>query len=70
MSVANDGTRLATTTKELSLRWQETCECWKDAKAAEFDKTYMEELQANVDTAVTVIEKLDKLLTKIRKDCE
>lgn len=30
----------------------------------------MEELLASVDRAVTVIEQLDKLATKIRKDCE
>ena len=30
----------------------------------------MEELLASVDRAVTVIEQLDKLISKIRKDCE
>ena len=30
----------------------------------------MEELLASVDRAVTVIEQLDKLITKIRSDCE
>jgi hypothetical protein len=30
----------------------------------------MEELLIRVDKAVTVIEKLDALLTKVRKDCE
>lgn len=70
MSVSNDGTRLASITKELVIKWRETRECWKDSKSAEFEKAYMDELQASVDSAVTVIEKLDKLLMKIRKDCE
>ena len=43
---------------------------WKDAKSQEFERRYMEELLASVDRAVTVIEQLDKLITKIRSDCE
>jgi hypothetical protein len=64
------GSRLAGLTKELRVQWQDTKACWKDAKALEFERRYMEELLASVDRAVTVIEQLDKLLTKIRKDCE
>ena len=52
------------------LKWRETREYWDDAKSAEFERKYMDELQASVDTAVIVIEKLDKLLAKIKKDCE
>jgi hypothetical protein len=70
MSVRNNGVRLAMVTKELVLKWRETREYWADAKAAEFERKYIDELQASVDTAVIVIEKLDKLLTKIKKDCE
>jgi hypothetical protein len=70
MSMRNNGTRLAMVTKELMLQWQDTKEHWRDAKSAEFEQKYMVELQSSVDTAVTVIEKLDKLLAKIRKDCE
>jgi len=70
MSMRNNGTRLAMVTKELTLQWQDTREHWRDTKSAEFEQKYMVELQSAVDTAVTVIEKLDKLLAKIRKDCE
>jgi hypothetical protein len=70
MSVRNSGTRLAMLTKELLLKWRETRESWKDAKSAEFERRYMDELQGSVDNAVTVIDKLDKILSKIRKDCE
>jgi len=64
------GNRLAGITKELRAQWQETKSHWKDAKSAEFERRYMEELLASVDRAVTVIEQLDKLITKIKKDCE
>jgi uncharacterized protein (UPF0335 family) len=64
------GSRLAGLTKELRAQWQDTKNYWKDAKSQEFECKYMEELLASVDRAVTVIEQLDKLVTKIRKDCE
>jgi hypothetical protein len=70
MSLRTNGTRLAMVTKELMTKWRETREYWKDAKSEEFEKKYMDELQASVDTAVIVIEKLDKIISKIRKDCE
>lgn len=64
------GSRLAGITKELRAQWQDTKSYWKDAKSQEFEHRYMEELLASVDRAVTVIEQLDKLIIKIRSDCE
>ncbi len=64
------GARLAGLTKELRNQWQDTKGYWKDAKSQEFEHRYMEELLASVDRAVTVIEQLDKLITKIKTDCE
>jgi uncharacterized protein (UPF0335 family) len=68
--VKASSSRLAGLTKELRTQWQDTKTYWKDAKSQEFDHRYMQELLASVDRAVTVIEQLDKLVTKIRKDCE
>ena len=62
--------RLTGITKELRAQWQDTKSYWKDAKSLEFERRYMEELLASVDRTVTVIEQLDKLISKIRKDCE
>ena len=64
------GNRLSGITKELRAHWLDTKTYWKDAKSQEFERRYMEELLASVDRAVTVIEQLDKLVTKIRQDCE
>ena len=63
-------TRLAGITKELLLKWAQTKESWQDAKCQEFEKHYLEELQLSVDKAVSVIEQLDKLVAKVRSDCE
>jgi len=62
--------RLMSLTKGLATRWDETRNYWKDAKSLEFEQRYMNELSAGVDKTVTVLEKLDELLAKVRKDCE
>ena len=64
------GTRLGAITKELWGQWQETKEYWKDSKSNEFEHKFLEELVASVDKTVMVIEELDKLMSKIKKDCE
>ncbi len=62
--------RLEGITRELRERWLQTKETWSDAKSLEFEQKYMAELFASVDRAVGVIDQLDQLLAKIRKDCE
>lgn len=68
--MSGTGARLAAMTNQLSNQWQRTREQWKDAKCEEFDRQYIQELQASVDKAVTVMDQLDKLVNKIRSDCE
>jgi hypothetical protein len=70
MSVSGNGVRLATLTTQLRVKWDETKEYWLDAKSIEFEKKYLDELQQSVDRAVMIIEQLDKLVTKVRRDCE
>lgn len=65
-----NGTRLTAITKELWAHWQQTRHYWRDAKSEQFEHKYLEELVSSVDKTVTVIEQLDKLISKIRKDCE
>ena len=70
MSLTANKTRLVMLTKDLSNKWEQTKEYWRDAKSLEFEHKYLDELLASVDRAVTVIEQLDRLVTKIRNDCE
>ena len=70
MNLSGNKSRLLGVTKELSLRWAETRNYWRDAKSQEFDQKYMQELLARVDKAVTIIEKLDEVLKKVQSDCE
>jgi len=66
----SSGTRLNGITRELWGQWQQSKEFWKDSKSAEFEHKYLEDLVANVDKTVMVIEQLDKLISKIKRDCE
>jgi hypothetical protein len=70
MSLVASKTRLLAITRELGHHWEHARDYWKDAKAEEFDQKYMKELFNSVQNAVEVIEELDKLVSKVRKDCE
>jgi len=70
LAMNSEGARLDAITRELHLQWQQTREFWQDAKSIEFERKYLEELFASVDKTVGVIEQLDKLVMKIRRDCE
>ncbi len=62
--------RLAALTKELNNQWHETAGGWRDAKRREFEAHYITPLMGGVESALTVMEELDRVLTKIIKDCE
>ena len=61
---------IAQALKNLSAEWQQTREHWRDGKAAEFEKTYLEPLPHHVARAVSVITELNALLRQVRHDCE
>jgi hypothetical protein len=69
MSLSGNRTRLIGVTKELMAKWEHTRESWKDAKCLEFERTYLKDLMSGVDKAATVMEQLDKLISKVRSDC-
>ncbi len=62
--------RLSGITKDLWGQWQQTKAFWRDSKADEFEQKYISELVSSVDKTVAVLEQLDKLVLKIRNDCE
>ena len=70
MSTTTSKGRLVGASKELALKWEETKNYWRDAKSQEFERQYLQELFAGVNRAVSVIEKLDEILKKVRSDCE
>jgi len=62
--------RLTGLTKELRAEWDNTKQYWNDAKSAEFEKRFLDELLTGVNQAVNNIETLERILKKIRDDCE
>jgi len=62
--------RLEALAKDLKLQWQQTKEHWADAKSREFEQKFLQELFITVERSASAIESLDKLITKIKKDCE
>jgi len=70
MSLSGSRSRLAAISKELALRWNETSNDWNDTKAQEFERRYLSDLLARVEKTVTVVEKLEQVLSTVRSDCE
>jgi hypothetical protein len=70
MNIAGTGKALVAATRELSLRWEDAKSSWRDAKSEEFEQKYLAELQTYVDRAVAIFDDLDKIITKVRSDCE
>ena len=70
MSLQHNRSRITGLSKELNRSWQETQDQWRDQKRVDFDEAYMRPLFDSVENAVTAMEDLDKILKKIRKDCE
>lgn len=70
MSLSANKARLGEMTKELLVRWEDTHDQWRDAKATEFETRYLRELKSDVDKAMSSMDELEKLLTKMRNDCE
>lgn len=70
MSMIAAKSRISTLTKMLANDWNNTKEQWNDKQSAHFQQQYMEGLLQNVTSTVEIIEKLDKLVTKVKRDCE
>jgi len=70
MSVLSNKARLTASTRELAVQWDQTKETWRDDQARQFEHDYIEPLKSSVDAAMDIIDQLDKLVLKIRSDCE
>jgi hypothetical protein len=68
--MSGNSAKLSALSKALAVKWDETKNHWRDEKSQEFERQYIEELLNSVDKAVNVMEQLDKLLAKVRHDCE
>jgi hypothetical protein len=70
MSMSGNQGRLVGLTRDILLEWTETKNYWHDTKSEEFERRFMDELSIHVNRAVMVLEQMEELLKKVRKDCE
>lgn len=70
MSVKSSRGSLAKAVRDLHVAWQQTENYWRDDKAREFDERYIAPLPDAINSASSIIEELDQILTRIRRDCE
>ncbi len=62
--------RLNGLTNELKADWEQTKHYWNDAKSREFEERFMNELFPAVNQAIVTIESLERILAKLRQDCQ
>ena len=70
MSASGSKSMLLDATRQIQARWADTRTKWRDQKAADFEDQYLANLTTDVHHALRVIDELDKLLQKIRSECE
>ena len=70
MSVRSSRGTLSKAVRDLNVAWGQTKNYWRDAKAREFEEKYIDPLPDALNNASSIIEELDRVLTKIRRDCE
>jgi hypothetical protein len=62
--------RLMALTKELRAEWEQTRQYWNDSKSQEFEATFLNGLLDGVNRTIANIDALERVLDKIRTDCE
>ena len=70
MSARASAVKLTKATKMFLNSWQQAQNYWRDTKAKDFDKQYMESLPDTIQGATKVIEEIDRIISKARSDCE
>jgi hypothetical protein len=61
--------RLLRAAKDLTLRWYEVQEVWRDSQCAQFEKRVMAPLEADIRVAAQAMERLEGLLSQAKNDC-
>jgi hypothetical protein len=70
MSTQGSASQLESAWRDLTAAWQHTTDDWRDVKAQEFEKRFLEKMPGLLIGARQAIEEIDVLLRKMRHDCE
>jgi len=64
------GARIVGLTRELLNKWNRSKDSWRDSKALEFEKKFMDELESSASHASSGMENLERIIRNIRSECE
>jgi len=70
MSARASAVKLTKSTKVILQSWDQVKTRWRDSRQREFEKDFIETLPDDISAAIRVIEEIDKILTRARRDCE
>ena len=70
MSARASAVKLNKCTKSFLQSWNQVKTHWRDRKQREFEKDFIENLPDDISAAIRVIEEIDKVINKARRDCE
>ncbi len=70
MSLATGRYQLASAMKTLTVRWEQTCQSWRDAVRHEFTRRYWNTLEGQLPSLLTAIDRLDQALARMKQECD
>ena len=70
MNLTSNRQVLGAATKDLALRFNELQNAWRDAKSREFEERFLFHLASSVERSLPAFEQLQKLVSRVREDCE
>lgn len=70
MNLNGSAANLAQSMKELRAAWERAGQTWNDAKYAEFEQRFIEQLPQDVSRTALAIKEIANVLDRIHKDCE
>ena len=70
MNISSNGKTVVVLTRQLAVAWEETRQHWHDGKSEEFEKRFVDELISTVDRVAPVFDELQRVLNRIRNECE
>lgn len=56
--------------KDLELKWLATRQDWSDAVSEEFEKTYIEPIEQALRSAISAMDQMAQVLSRVDRDCK
>jgi hypothetical protein len=69
MSVTVGRAKLKTALRDLLVRWEETRVVWHDARAAHFEKRFIEPLEPQARSALAAMDRMAAVIAQAEHDC-